>query len=230
MGGKELNRVQLEICPLAPTFLIGIAFLLSPFNSIYQQDLPTNSASSSPALVTSEIADPSLSVEKKPFDRVNDHSSVHYQNHTLYQIHHHHYHHMLMADEYHRDQIEHYKPKELSGSGKELLHEHFDYTGGGGVSGSNVAPSSNDSTVGAGHKYHHHHSPLSINTHSHMDEVAEYPAKQRELWVHEGECLIDKLIKGKGETLGTNTLILPLCPTGCGPAEFSNIKSNGETT
>lgn len=97
-----------------------------------------------------------------------------------------------MADEYHRDQIEHYKPKELSGSAKELLHENFDYTGG-----TNVAPS-NDSSVGAGHKYHNHHSPLSINTtHSHMEELAEYPAKQRELWVHDGECLIDKLIKDK---------------------------------
>lgn len=90
-----------------------------------------------------------------------------------------------MADEYHKDQIEHYKPKESSGHAKEAINESFDYAGGGG--GSSIASSNND--IATGHKYHHHSTtPLIINTNSHMDMdmAAEYSKHSRELWVHEG--------------------------------------------
>lgn len=157
---------------------------------LLRQDLPTNSASSSPAAAVTVADQLGLFVEKKPFERVNGQSStVHYQNHTLYQIHHHHYHHMLMADDYHKDPVEHYKPKELKDT--HPLEENFDYAAGG--QNNNNAASGDPNSLG--HKYNQYplivspFLPLNANSAAmHVDEeTAEYSKPSREFWMHEGE-------------------------------------------
>lgn len=136
-----------------------------------------------------------LLADKKPFGP-GGHSSVHYQNHTLYQIHHHHYHHMLMAEDYLKDTPEHHhyqRNKELNvvGPVKELDDNNYDYpplnTGGASISNvtsivdPNISKYSQSSLIMG--------SLLPINTSGsmgHLEEDVEYPKHSRELWVHEG--------------------------------------------
>lgn len=218
------------------------------------KDLPTtNSASSSPALSAEDQVDQSLTLDShrskessetilEQQHRFNSagHSSVHYQNHTLYQIHHHHYHHMLMTEDYHKDAIDvqHYHKfkEQQQGDTKEEIGHHFDYAGHVAANGNGGL---HNETIGGHNKSNH--SPLIMGTLlpmanssagttslTHIEEVPEYTSKHsRELWFHEGKDGINKLVGYFGNS--SNTSFLLPSPQGCGPGEFTNIKTNGKT-
>lgn len=166
-----------------------------------QPDLPinSNSASSSPALSANHVTIANHSLEKNPrnnnhvtknvdsLDRVTGgaQTSVHYQNHTLYQIHHHHYHHMLMTEDCHKDPLEipHLKYRELNAK-----EEQFSYAGDHGESTVGIKSTNHSSLLmGSLFPASSSSSPVAPNSAptAPMDETADYK-HSRDLWFHEG--------------------------------------------
>lgn len=110
-------------------------------------------------------------------------TSVHYQNHTLYQIHHHHYHHMLMTDECHKDPLDissHLKYRDLNG-GSTKEEQLFNYASDHNANNSTVAIKSNHHSMLMGTSS----PPVAANSTPHMDEAGDYK-HSRDLWFHEG--------------------------------------------
>lgn len=101
-----------------------------------------------------------------------------------------------MGDDYHKEPIEHYKPKELKETPSEDNYDYVSGVGGAGGGGSHNHHHSSlgDPSVGGGHKYNQ--SPLimgtllPINTNT-IDDTSEYAKHSRDFWVHEGKELVD---------------------------------------